>query len=76
MNRIGIVAMLALSLIGTAACGNASPDRTRSGTGISGGSLTGGTPVDGAAIGTVPDGAVGAPASQNRIHIGKPLGED
>ena len=78
MSRTSMIAALALSLIGLGACGEATLDRAYSGAGSDHGSNTAGglavgAPTDDAAIGAVPDGAIDAPGSRNRMHIGKPL---
>lgn len=80
MNRISIAATLSLLLIGSAACGNASLDRTRSGNSAVGSSpmdaLTVAMPIEGSSTSAIPEDATDAPSSRNRIDIGKSLRED
>lgn len=88
MYRTSMIAALALSLAGLAACGEATSDRVPGRAGIDNGrvdGLTMGAPVDdaasdalmsGAAIGLAPRDAVTTPDGPNRIHIEKSLSQN
>jgi hypothetical protein len=81
MTRISIVATLALSLIGVAACGETTSDRALSGAGIGAGvgavgGLLVGAPAQGAVIGAVVGGGTGAITSSEQINLGRPIWRD
>ena len=78
MKRILLVSVFSLSLIGLAACGSSTSDRTLSGAGIGagvglvGGALVG-APIAGAAIGGAVGAGTGALTDEDDIDLGEPV---
>jgi osmotically inducible lipoprotein OsmB len=79
VSRIGLITVLALSLL-VAACGSNPGDRaiTGAGLGAAGGAAIGaffGVPAIGAAAGAAAGGAAGAATTPAQVDLGKPVWE-
>ena len=78
MKRILLISVFSLSMLGLAACGTSTADRTLSGAGIGagagavGGALMG-APLAGAAIGGAVGAGVGGLTDESVINLGTPF---
>ncbi|WP_118137149.1 hypothetical protein [Oceanicella sp. SM1341] len=77
--RVSVIALLAASAFGLAACGSGSGDRAVSGAGIgalvggAGSAITGGSVATGAAVGAGAGAVAGAVTDEDDVNLGKPL---